>query len=301
MKTMARLEISTQALEPVGDTVVSEASSRPLVELAAAAPSYDTEECYRVAFSFSNDECAAPYFHHLQMRQFSPDFRSASNRIALLVGESSLAACLQFIPEETIVLLDQSPLMCEHMNNYTVWLQYASSLDDWRHHVLRENYVPPSLRRQIREWGALGHAHPLGDEATFQATQQLARQKVFVPWRADLTKTSDMAELAAALNSIDAHITLINLTNVIQYAGYHHKVELFANNLRQLPVTQFAPILTTSTHATTPNMPGLATTGPFFGLDNLAGDGAKPAAGYLGAAIVRHYYYPEAEWLQHTA
>src|SRR5690348_15324706 len=115
------LEISTQHLVPA--EVISDADPvlhLPLPDLANDAPDL-TGHMYSsadVRYPLSNDECTAPYFEQLSVRTETPEFQNAKNRVAILVGESGLAANLKYIPEETIVLLDTSPDMNIFMEMY---------------------------------------------------------------------------------------------------------------------------------------------------------------------------------------
>jgi hypothetical protein len=289
MNIMPRLEISTQQLEPTLQSTLGPAESRALPELTALAPSYElpAEHDFHPAYAFANDECAALQFEAAEARQLTPDYRGASNRVAVVVGESSLAATLEWIPEETIVLLDSSSLMCNYMNDYTVWLQYASSLEDWRERIIKYPSTSSGLETQLKRWEKAGYEHALISEAGFQRAQELARQKVFVPWCADLTSSADVARLADALKGLNAHITFANLTNVIQFNHLHWNLRSFVDNLRQLPVTRFAPILTTSCLATAGKDPGLVATGPHFGLDALAAEDGQRSLTDRKAALAR--------------
>lgn len=100
----------------------------------------------------------------------------------------------------------------------------------------------------------------------------------------------DMQKLGNALRRFDAHVTLINLTNVIQADRRLKNARDYAERLALLPVTEYAPILTTSNLAR-PNSEiyALGEMVPFFGVNNLAAHGGSTGRLRPGAAIRRQY------------
>jgi hypothetical protein len=289
------IEISTQTLTPHETSVGLPGVNAPLHELALDAPVLaDTKpKLSQVGCPFSNDD-AARYFEQTQARTLTPEYIEANNRTALLVGESALASAIRFIPEDTIILLDSSREMCIYMGAYVKNLREASSIQDWAKRMgLAPNRLTARLKSpvfdhyyrkltaQIITWERDGFSHAFSDEATFKEAQELARQKAIIPWHANITNGYDMSDLSEALNKHGASITMMNLTNVLPYDETFRDSSSYAAMLSELPVTPNAPILTTSVFpqldeflngslVENAQLRIVPTTGPFFGLANLA-------------------------------
>jgi hypothetical protein len=303
-----RLETSSQQLPSLAETVPPLAPSQPLHGLAEAAWQLDHSLCIpeNIPFPFSNDECTAPYVKQLSVREQSPDYRTATNRVALLIGESALAANLADIPEDTIVLFDKSPDMCTYMGEtYVQQLREAASARAWRQSVLRgapERYYR-LFAGQLVEWRGKGYEHPLSKQArpeTFLAAQQAAREKAIIPWFGDITEPLDLQILGDALRAQNATVTFMNLSNVIPACHKFDTAQACADALGQLPVSRYAPILTTQLHARKPQnaleererLRGRSkaeATGPFFGLANLATGGLVWSRNNPGSVNKRQY------------
>lgn len=280
----SRLEISRQSIPALTNETVSLGESRPLHELAAEAwqLDYDLYEPGHVRFPFSNDECTAPYFEQLQIRINTNDYRTAKNRVAILIGESSLAANLRYIPEETIILLDQSPDMGSYMGDYVEGLREQDNIQKWTDSVLGDcpdkHYT--GMFFQLDEWANNGYDHALEDETAFQIAKKAAQQKAIIPWLGDITDPDEMDILGDTLRDYDATVTFMNLTNVIPYVGGQRSARYCARQLARLPISRHAPILATNLRVRKPRNHNEAysllngsrvaeATGPFFGLQNL--------------------------------
>lgn len=300
------IERSTQEI-PRTEEAGQRALSLPLYDLADLAPPVSQKYSLSdVRHPFSNDESAA-YFDQAQSRSQTPEFQQATNRVAVLVGESSLMLNLPFIPEETIILLDSSEPMTSYMSDYVEALRTADNADDWarRAGVLKKRILPrfglPDrgeeralyfLRHLGTEWVSEGYIHPAMDVNAFDERAKLARQKAIIPWHGDITSIEDMAKLGDALKQRNANVTMLNLSNVLSVYYGHVPMEKFVDGLEQLPLVDNAPILTTSIRHKYTTGPIMEATGPFFGLDNLRvhglnEDGFSKGA---GAAIDRDYF-----------
>jgi len=184
------LEISKQIL---ANPIMAEetlAESRPLHELADHAPTlpsrgYDLSEVY---YPFSNDEAIAPYLAQLQARTQTAEYQAASNRVAVLVGESSLATNLKHIPEDTIILLDNSVDMCLFMANYIAGLRTSNTTLEWLQAMdLAEPRLDDKnmyrfsalqdLTKQTYEYMSAGSAHIFTDDAEFLASKAIVQKK----------------------------------------------------------------------------------------------------------------------------
>jgi hypothetical protein len=281
----------------------------PLPELAQAAPNIDDFPYdYRyVQYPFSNDVCTASYFEQLAVRTETPEYRNAQNRVAVLVGESALAANLKYIPEETIVLLDSSPDMSVFMDIYVQTLREARSPEDWIAMLADSgpDRIDGFMRNQLYEWFEEGRPHPLVDYEEFYEAQRIAKEKTIITWTTDITSPRDLAALGRALREHQAQITMMNLTNVLPYVETFRDPRDCAAQLAVLPVTPNAPILTTAIRmeprtilealqddsSKSSNIP----TGPFFGLDNLARANMPDARHELGALVERNMARSSAE------
>lgn len=270
----------------------------PLFDLGEDAPSlnliYQPE---KVVFPFSNDECSAPYFEQLQVRTETAEYQEATNRVAIVIGESGLAANLRFIPEETIVVLNDSSDMCDFMKDYVKGLRTLQSPQEWSRYILERG--PKSgrleLANQILEWATAKYSHPATNNEAFEIAKAKAKEKVIIPWRADITDFLQMERLGDALKSRDATVTMMNLTNVLPFIDNLENAWQCAALFSALPLSREAPILTTSLGPENKNptnadlVEGLRPniqTGPFFGRDNL-GSGKGNDRYPLGAIETR--------------
>ena len=232
----------------------------------------------------------------------------------MLVGESSLAAALPYITENTIILIDANVHSCIYMQHYLYCLRTAPTIRDWHQQMAdrlgtdanghkvgphQEEFIVLMLKRQLRQWQDAGLEHGLDDEATYQRSSQLARQKAIIPWQANIQDPADMRRLADSLRANQATITMANLTNVLD----HLDPKLGGMALGDLPMTEHVPILASSMvavsrdiaeriknlqaerkqqdpddqpdHEEEPLGPTYlaGATGPFFGLSNFAEQG----------------------------
>ena len=269
--------------------------SVPLHGLAAEAPAVSAiARSDRVIFPFSNDD-SIDNFQTALDRTGTSEYQSATNRVAVLIGESALTTNIHQIPEETIILLDSSAPMVGHMGKYVDSLRAASGAHAWKRkmgmHYLssldrdtRTRYEGMMLN-QIEWWEGRGEPHALSTPEMFDGSRALAREKAIIPWRGDITSDADMAALGHSLRKFDAVVTLLNLTNVIPYtAGLSDRFPSFptaagyAKVLSHLPTTYEMPILTTSAYAIGNNRM-VEATGPFFGLTDLRRTGGDSQYG----------------------
>jgi len=197
-----RLEISEQVIVPTKGEVPLTTGHRPLEELYYDAPVLPAEwyNPARVDFPFSNDESAV-YFEATQTRSETPEYQQAKHRVAIVIGESALAANLKHIPEETILVVDSSEDMCLFMDFYVNGLRTAKTPEEWLDRVgLRDYDVSDrhSMRfagyevRQVAEYLELAREHPLVSQDAFEEAHALAKQKSIIPWKADITSETDM-------------------------------------------------------------------------------------------------------------
>ncbi len=272
------------------EEVLSLAESRPLHELSDIAPKtglreYDLKD---VRYSFSNDE-SPRYFDQTRVRASLPEFREASNRTAILIGESSLIAALPFLEEDTIILLDSSPVMCEFMSRYVDGLKKCKTIEEWLNFIGLEDEENQDtfatftfrIREQIREWEQSGYTHGLNSQDAYDAARKAVEAKAFIPWCADLTDEKAMKQLGEALKTRDANVTFMNLTNALPCTSRFDESRKFAKRLEHLPVTPNAPILTTGGVRKGGNGYIVEATGPFFGLENLKKFGGRTYDGWM--------------------
>lgn len=296
------IEVSTQSM-PLSSPHDGLVPSRPLHELASLAPALPPfAEPLRVSFPMSNDE-SARYLIQTAARVNTADYQAATNRVALVVGESALAAALPHIPEDTILLADVSPKMCAFMGHYVAALREAPDASQWHEQVLerlgaKDDSTTSKFFRtrfahyinlQVAQWNGINQAHPLGRAAhiaprqNYETSSELARKKAIIPWLINLKDLGEVAILSKALKKHSAHITMLNVTNLVGYHITHSDgvdakldPEDSALCLDPLPISEAAPILATATTAVPPDQrsyyrnPGwvLDATGPFFGLEN---------------------------------
>jgi hypothetical protein len=264
------------------------AASRPLTELADLAPQVTAEVDYRILpFTFSNDDSARQY-DATRSRTESPEYKQATNRTAVIIGEGSLMAALPLVPEDTIVLVDRDPAMCAYMGRYVRALVEAETVDEWGR-VMGflgpgtgfGTGVPMAISRldgQVAEWAEDGYTHPRLDEEAYAEAHELVRQKAIVPWHADIRDKGDMKRLGKALETHDANVTMANITNVVAdengvVAVSHGR--RYARTLGRLPMVANAPILATSfRHKLDAGSPStVESVGPFLGPESLAKHG----------------------------
>jgi len=284
----------------------SAADQQPLYDLLDAAPDLPVGYAPDVTYPFSNDDWL-PGFTKAQTRVQTPEYQAVANPVAMVIGESALAASIHLIAEPTILVVDASPAMVKHMGKYVRALRKERTCKGWNERMVDSH--PDSLVRyryrgelgeQIErhiEWGC---THPLDKlsktpEATQKAYSQArkaAKSKAIIPWRADITQEDDIAHLGEELRARDATITMLNLTNVIPYTVKNNPSSPFtdsadfANILGALPTTANMPILTTS-HFFEPATNVLEATGPFFGLSDLAARGGNTLDGPINYGPIR--------------
>lgn len=310
-----RIEVCRQAL-PKGALNETHANvyatrlSAPLqglVEFADhTAPEHTTSMSEHLTppdYAFSNDELAN-YYAALKVRTVSPDFKTASNRVAILIGEGALAAALGagMLPEEIIIMLDINKKHGAYMQRYIDALRTSSSPQEWRNTVLGEhaqaNDQPNTsattlLESQIHEWQASGYTHALTDQKAYMRAQSEARKKTIITWSGDVTSQDHMILLGEALKSHNAHITFLSLSNVMPTNDTLHTAAAFVQPLQHLPFTSSTPILTSSLRQKEDGSIIVEATGPFWGLENLRLHGGNTntlTQNTLGAAVDRQYH-----------
>jgi hypothetical protein len=305
------IETSSRHIPLTEESLGTLVEARPLYDLADRAPQLPNRPYRprRIVFAFSNDELGAS-LPSLQARTLLPEYRAASNRVALLVGESSLTSSIRYMPEDTIIFVDENPDMCLYMERYVANMLEASSPIDWISRMAlndnnfmrgKEGYFARQLIAQVDEWKEAGTIHAMSNANEFKAAQQALSKKTFIPWRGNLLNSTHMNDLAQALNSRGASITFMNLTNVVPYVGARTS-NRFVQKINMLPITPNAPILTTNVSSRYPRdfqelikvilgkgIPIAQATGPFFGLESLANDGGRLVPPALGAIMLRGY------------
>lgn len=273
--------------------------SLPIAELSAAAPPIHNEG-QEATFPFSNDNMRTSFIDALN-RKDTETYQAVENPVAILVGESALAANIQLIPEQTIVLIDKNHSTSLYMDRYAQALREEPDAASWMLRMLGSfasdsgAYIfSDHLARQMRHFRDCDKAHPFGntiqDKIAYGNAQEKAREKTIVSWPADIAGPDDMNYLGETLREHDGTVTLLNLTNVIPYCaerphlGHSYlQSRRYAEVLRALPTTPDMPILTTSNYshntdsAATAHM--LDFTGPFMGLDDLATRGGSGRTG----------------------
>ena len=265
------------------------------------------EHSLQLRHPLSNDECTASYFEQMSARKFTQEYQDTRHPVALVVGESGLAANLKYIPEDTIVMMDISYKMCQYLDFYIESLRTADDCSHWNR--LLSQYGAKNMKAsreyQLFEWERTGKAHPLTDDSAFREAQQLAREKVIVPWQADITNSTEMDDLASELRRLNGTVTFMNLTNLFSCLDPDYGALKAYKNLHKLPSTSEAPILTTGAGITI--RPGSAeerqyaeavgpanyATGPFFGLDNMHRAIMHETCEPLGAVDRRAYIRPD--------
>jgi len=265
--------------------------SRPLHELAEQAPPLSPIfRDHEIAFPFSNDDLESSFQTALE-RTRTPEYAEATNRVAILIGESALANNIQYIPEETIILVDNRMGMCQYLGTYIDTLRQAPDPMSWYQSFCSQGKLSAEttaraiedLNQQlIHSMVFTGNVHALNPEGgnRYLKNHNAAKEKAIIPWCADITSGKDMAVLGGTLRANEAKVTLLNLSNVIPFTaisgeGFTDSAQ-YAQVLDNLPTTSEMPILTTSREAR--GFLG-APTGPFFGLDDLAMNGGDSLTG----------------------
>jgi hypothetical protein len=336
------VEISRQHLpsDAVGSREYFElAPSRPLHELAAEAPALDDEpfKPWLTDFPRANDESAI-YWRQTRARTETAEYQKATNRTALLVGESSLISALPYIPEDTIIIINNNPHSSIYMQHYIDALRTAPTIQDWfdqmEHRMnpyenddwlkrYKQQFLGVGLDRQLKQWQDAGMEQGLDDEEAYRLSSQLAREKAIIPWEANLQDPAAMERLNQALRAHKATITFVNLANVMEWLKDVSPRPPLA--LEDLPMTEYAPILTTAMVAVPKHVRRIimaqirqdrgqaprdqssvklagpvylsAATGPFFGLRNFFEQGGNgPVDGeerLLNAVFTRKYHTPD--------
>jgi hypothetical protein len=276
----------------------------PTAELGAAAPPiYDEER--DVTFPFSNDNMRTSFVDALS-RKDTETYQAVENPVAVLVGESALAANIQLIPEQTIVLIDKNHSTSLYLDRYVQALREEPDAASWMQRMLGGFASDLSaftfrdcLARQIRHFRDYDRVHPFGDTTqdaiAYSNAQEKAREKTIVSWAGNIASPDDMEYLGETLREHNGTVTLLNLTNVIPYCAERPHLEhsylqsrRYAEVLRTLPTTADMPILTTSSYSydvdptTTAHM--LDYTGPFTGLDDLAARGGNGRTGPINGS-----------------
>ena len=305
------LEYTSQILTQAPVSNVEVEPDVPMYDLAEVIyernnKTYQPFKPNSIRYPISNDTFTARGFRETLPRTLTGEYQAAKNRVALLIGESGLAANLRYIPEDTIVMPDINPNMVKFMEIYVSGLRTADNKEQWLQ--LLQNNGPEvtidNLCYQLAHWGIAGEPHPATDDEAFYEAQNLAREKAIIPLQVDVLDSGSMQWLADQLAERKSSITFMNLTNLLPCLGPGN-IDLAHRNLKTLPVTSEAPILATgATIFVRPRSPeedqlqamtGAANhdVGPFFGLDNLARAYEQNRDLELGAVGERHYIYRE--------
>ncbi len=248
-------------------------------------------------FPFSSDAFSLPYFETTQSRRHTADYKQSRSKVAILIGESSLAANISLIPEKTIIVLDNSPSMIKFMQKYVESLRKANDAEEWRKSLISigPRHTNREAERQYKMWQQVGEHHPLYNDDAFFEAQHHARQKAIVPTIANVLDSSDIQTLANELTHRQAQVTFMNLSNLLPYLSERgENISRTMRNLEELPITPNAPILANSLGVPLNAQAGRHSvenyqTGPFFGLDNLIRATAQHTGSTMGAVGLRHY------------
>ncbi len=263
-------------------------SPEALHALSAYAPTAPTNILPgRVMFPFSNDD-SIDSFKQALSRVETDEYAGTKNPVAVLIGESALSTQIHTIPEPTIILLDNEAQMAHHMASYVEALEMSPTPTTWAWNIGIGNnavlspQVQNRYRRQLAEqmqwWEHNETPHALADLDVYRSSQEKLTQKAIIPWTGDITSRSDMEALGTALRKLDATVTLLNISNVIPFSASASS-ELpeirsfptaagYADVLAELPMLENTPILTTSRKRVS-SSDIVASTGPFYGLDQL--------------------------------
>lgn len=231
--------------------------SQPLTGLNHHAPQPNEQiSILNAGYVISNDDLAAT-FGQVQAREFTPLYQRSENRTAVLVGESALMASIRHIPEETIIMLDRAQAMVDYMARYVTALRASGDIEEWYENMGFNNNpnilfaklhsrLKMLTAKQAEYWQRAGYEHPAASDDAFGEASELARQKVIVPWRADLASGRDMRRLGKVLRAHKASVTLLNMTNVLVCEDRLRSAAEAADLLEPLPLTPEAPILVTT-------------------------------------------------------
>lgn len=264
------------------------AASRPLFELEEISVIGENriKKRRRALFPFAIDR-TAEYFDQLRHRSSLPDWKQSPNRTALVIGESSFAAMLQYLEEDTIIVADVNIAMVDFMKEYVKQLRQAASIDEWEAAMIDHYAISGKIEDafgdldiQKESWVKRGIPHALENDDEFKKAQKIARSKAIVVAAVDITHLDSIYALKAILDEYNATITFINLTNLIGYPTAFANKSNAVQALEKLPVSEYAPILVSSLYAESPMDGGVDTlpekkhlldqVGPFFGVGNLA-------------------------------
>jgi hypothetical protein len=299
-----KLEISNQILGPYDAWLETDGLPRlPLYDLQSAAPDISnfSYNANNIIYPIANDACTAGHFERMKSRTQTLEYQVAENRVAVVVGESALAANIVHIPEETIIVID-TPDMCAYMEHYVDGLRNAPDPDAWIQEL--KPYAPDDLTHDIQgqviHWTFNKRPTPFADQAAFIAAQRAAHQKAIIAWSLDITNAQHMQSLGDALRARNASVTMVNATNVLQYVEDFIDPAACADALAPLPFTPNAPILTSSLRlkplASTADVliaiQGISrnyNNGPFFGLENLKRAADDQPLHPLGTIEVPHF------------
>jgi hypothetical protein len=285
---------------------MSATNPKPLYDLQQVAPELPAWYASDVSFPFSNDDWH-PGFTTARARLQSPEYQAVAHPVAMVIGESALAASIHLITEPTILVVDTSPAMVKHMGKYVQALREEPTCNAWNKRMIDSH--PDSLVRyryrgelgeQIERHIERGCTHPLdkhtktpaATQKAYKRARKAAKEKAIIPWLANITQADDLAYLDHELRARDATLTLLNLTNVIPYTVANNPASPlsdsadFANILGTLPTTANIPILTTSSFFE-PATRVLEPTGPFAGLDDLATRGGSSSEGPVNCGPTR--------------
>ena len=300
--TVSHQQIPASVLEYADPLTARE----PLADFKAKAPNllfhrYDADN---VPYPFANDEFSNAFFRQLALREHTTSYQLARNPVAFLVGESALAANIHTIPEPTIVVFDRSPDMCLFMEMYVNALRDEMSAIDFAVRLCNTgnfNEMVDKLTLQTDKWRRRNQPHPFTDDAAFFKAKETMKNKTIVTWNGNITDDEDMSELADSLRDSDAKITFMNLTNVLPAATAQVGDLEWIDNLRCLPMTDDAPILSTMPSESDFNGASLAEIyrchdwmeqiGPHFGLHNFLLAQHDPNDRYfLTRALAKHQH-----------
>lgn len=65
------------------------------------------------------------------------------------------------------------------------------------------------LLYQLMHWRSVGEPHPVKDDEAFYEAQRLAREKVIIPWQADILDAKSMQWLVDQLRERVKHLLLL--------------------------------------------------------------------------------------------
>lgn len=236
--------VSGKAQDLHGNTTVSD---RPLTCLASQALELPLGQS-PLLFPFSNDAFAGSYKEAATLDVGVQN--RVRSRVALVIGEGSLAAALLYIPERTVVVADINSSHVAHMTRYVQALRERASRQDWLKNMRGSSSGGPlfdtMLQAQIEEWEAAELSHPLADDEAYVTAHRLAQEKVFVPLWASVSNDDEMSQLGRVLRGSHGVITRAALSNVLS-ANHdldHPRPKAILKALGKLPWASDAPILT---------------------------------------------------------